>query len=292
MKKLILIGAALFSVMAMQAQDVPATDTTGTDRDKFGFPKSKTTPTDTTRIHLGDLKIMIIDEDKQGKDSVNVSFEEEDENKTREALTHWGGIDLGMNLLMDADGNIDFSDESEWLNLDYRRSFSWDLNLYEQKIRIVKDYVGIITGLGVGIRSYGFRDSVEIYSSKDTTFGAYNPDITYRTNKLRTTHLKVPLLLEFNTSNDNSKSFHIAAGVVGGWRVGAVTKQKYEIDDKEVKTKVRGDYNLSPFTLDASVRVGFKNFTVFANYGLTPFFKEGKGPELYALNVGLALSSW
>lgn len=290
MKKLILIGATLFSVLTICAQESPATDTTGVD--KFGIPKSPNSPTDTTRIHLGDLKIMIVDEEEQSKDTLSVDFEDEDDSKSKEALTHWGGIDFGVNFLIDADGKMEFSDENEWLNLQHERSFSWDFNLMEQKIRIVKDYVGIVTGVGIGVRSFGLRDSVEIFSSSDTTFGAYNPDIKYSKNKLRTTHLKVPLLLEFNTSNDNKKSFHVAAGVTGGWRIGSATKQKYELDDREIKYKAKGDYNLNKFTLDASVRVGYRDFTLFANYGLTPLFKDGKGPEVYPLTVGLALSSW
>ncbi|MBL7943602.1 MAG: outer membrane beta-barrel protein, partial [Flavobacteriales bacterium] len=99
--------------------------------------------------------------------------------------------------------------------------------------------------------------------------------------------INVPVMLEFNTSEEPEKSFHFAAGVTGGWRMGAITKQKFENDDEEIRLRRKSDFNMSDWTLDASVRVGYSDITVWANYGLTPLFQKDKGPEVYPLSVGI-----
>ncbi len=292
MKKLLAIFTLLFSVVLMNAQS----DTLS----------MKTAKTDTTFIHLGKLRILVIDDnddgvgedDQDGNDQLQITMNSKGDTirapheSTKSDLAHWGGIDLGMNILMDAKQNTSFSDENEWLNLDYGHSFSWNFNFYEQKIRLAKDYVGIITGVGLNFRKFGFRDSVQLTSTADTTMGMFNSDVTFRTNKLRTTSVTVPLLLEFNTNKDHRKSFHLAAGVTGSWILASAYKQKYDEDGKTVKGKLREDFNINRLSLDATARIGYGNFTLFANYALTPFFEDGKGPELYPLTVGLQLVGW
>ena len=266
----------------------------------------KTAKTDTTFIHLGKLRILVIDEnddgvgdnDIDGNDMLQITLSADGDTirtprqSTKSDLSHWGGIDLGMNILMDANQNTSFSDENEWLNLDYGHSFSWNFNVYEQKIRLAKDYVGLVTGVGINFSKFGFRDSVQLGSTADTTFGAFTSEQTFRTNKLRTTSITVPLLLEFNTSKNHRKSFHLAAGVTGSWMISSIYKQKYEEDGKIVKGKLREDFNLNRLNVDASARIGYGNFTLFANYALTPLFEDGNGPELYPLTVGLQLVGW
>jgi hypothetical protein len=101
--------------------------------------------------------------------------------------------------------------------------------------------------------------------------------------------VNVPLLLEFNTSDKPHKSFHIAAGVIGGYKLTSRTKREYEIDGAAVKEIKKDDYNINPFRLDATVRVGYGDFTLFGTYSLTTLFERNKGPELYPFSVGIRI---
>lgn len=259
---------------------------------------------DTTYITFGKMKILIVDQDDDGVgdgkegDTMEISVGldgdtiKKPEVSTKSELTHWGGVDLGMTFLLDENQDNAFGGDEEWLRQDYARSFSWNFNFWEYKIRIVDDYVGLITGLGLQYRKFGFRDSMSLVREQDTIYGTFLPEQRFNTNKFRVASLTVPLLLEFNTSKKHKKSFHLAAGVTGAWNFRQTYKQKYEQDGNDVKDKFRGNFYVNDFNVDASVRVGYGNFTVFANYALTPFFEDGKGPELYPLNVGIQLSSW
>lgn len=246
---------------------------------------------DTTHIQIGAMKVLMINEEDHNDGSHDVSFEMEDDDRLE--LTHWGGIDIGVNMLRTPDGKIGVDEaENGWLLLDYARSMSWRFNVLEEKIRLVKDYAGILVGAGLTYNSYGLKNNVDVLKDDSLgTIGVYrNPDeLEYTKNKLRASYVNVPVMLEFNTSEDPDKAFHIAAGVVGGWRMGAMSKKKFEQNGEEQRLRRKSDFNFSDWSLDASVRVGFSDVTLWANYGLTPVFLKDKGPEVYNLSVGVQI---
>jgi hypothetical protein len=245
-------------------------------------------PSDTTKFKIGDTKVILIDENQ--KDSTDVEWSEDDDNECGKAeLTYWDGIDFGMNILLNKDGKTTFEGDNEWLQLDYARSFTWRFNIIEAKVRLADDYVGIATGLGFTYNSYGLKNNVTVVNVDDSTFAVPDTLINFSKNKLRASYLNVPLMLEFNTSKDCDKNFHVALGVIGGLRMGSIAKQKYEANDNDVRSRVKNDFNMTNFTMDATVRVGYRNLTLFATYGLTPLFEDKKGPEAYNVSVGVAL---
>lgn len=247
---------------------------------------------DTTDMRFGDTRVLVIDENPgvDMVDTTDVVFE--DPNDDKYELTHWGGLDMGVNILLAADGGTTLDSANQWLDLDYQRSLSWRINLFEEKIRLYKDYVGLIVGAGLTYNSYGLKNNVSVETKDSTgTYAVTVPDSVadFNKNKLRASYINVPLILEFNTSEDNDRSFHIAAGVIGGWKMGSITKQKWEDGDERHEYRRKADYNLNPFTLDATARIGYRNLTLFATYGLTPLFKKDKGPEVYPMTVGIQI---
>ncbi len=247
---------------------------------------------DTTNIVLGDKKIIVIDS-SPNKDTLDVDVEDEDDHSDgdKETLTHWGGIDVGVNMLLSRSGTTTMDTTAQWLELDYSRSLSWRFNIFEEKIRFYKDYVGLLVGLGLTYNSYGLKNNVSIQTRDSSATYAYTvPDsINFSKNKFRASYINVPLMLEFNTSLDNEKSFHIAGGVIGGWKMGSIIKQKWEDGGEKNQLRRKEEFNLTPFTLDATARLGYGNFTLFATYGLTPLFQKNKGPEVYPVTIGLQI---
>lgn len=248
------------------------------------------TATDTTKITIGNTKIMVV-ETRDGsavkRDTVKVKSQRE----IKDELTFWSGIDLGVNTLFNADGRNAPSANAPWLNTEEIRSLHWSFNFHQEKIRLYRDYVGILIGAGLTYNSYGIKTNVRVMHNNDSTFAEVVPDSLYRfsKNKLRATYLRVPLMLEFNTSTDPDRTVHLAVGAIGGLRIGSITKQHYEIDGQNYRDRVKSDFNLNTFTLDAAVRVGYRKFTLWANYALTPLFEKDRGPEVYPLALGLTL---
>jgi hypothetical protein len=243
---------------------------------------------DTTRISLPEMEILIVNKEPSATDSVKGTNEMTDDER-KEKLTYFAGLDLGVNFLLNGSGTTGFEGEDSWLDNDPARSLSWRWNMAEQKIRIVKDYMGITTGLAIAWNSYTFTNNIRVVNNSDSTWGVVDSLPNYSKNKLRTTHLQVPLLLSLNSSLNPDRNFHIDMGVIGGLRIGSRTKQKYDIDGRTQRETTVDDFNLAPVSLDATVRVGYRNFTLWASYGLTSLFRDGKGPEAYPLAVGLTV---
>ena len=98
-----------------------------------------------------------------------------------------------------------------------------------------------------------------------------------------------PLLLEFQIPAGR-KRIYISGGVIGGVKLWSNTKMKYTVSGEKSKEKAKGDYNLSPLRWGVTARVGYRALGFYANYCMTPLFKEGLGPELNPFAVGLAFS--
>lgn len=240
---------------------------------------------DSTVYNWKGKKIIIIDKDDEG---VSVKKKHDSDN---DDFKHWSGFSAGVNGYMNKAGSISVVDKYPYMDLDYARSFNFQLNLIERQFNIVKNNFKIITGFGFDYHSYAFAGKTNLNPDSSFTYGTMDTSHTYvyKKNKLRNTYLQVPILFEFNTSNNPDKTFHFAFGVIGQYLVASRTKQELETEKFEF-TKVRKDsYNMSPFSAKAHVNMGYKGWTVFGEYSLTPLFQSGKGPELYPFTAGIRI---
>ena len=246
---------------------------------------------DTTKMKVGNKEIIIITHPNEDFDlDSEDDSEDESPKRKRKSDAHWAGVDLGFTVLMNENFNTDFATTPYWKN-DPARSTVWNLNLLEHKFNFGTPFVGLTTGLGFSFTSVAFRDGYIINSSTDSLFAAVDTVNTYSKNKLKASYLTIPLLLEFNISTNSDKNFYLAAGVVGGVRMTSKIKRNGEFaDGKEFEEREKGTYSLSPFKLDAALRMGYGSFGVFANYSLLPLFESGKTVEVYPLTFGLSLN--
>jgi hypothetical protein len=239
---------------------------------------------DTTTIKFKHSTVYIVTENN--KDSLDPK---ELSRECKRDLTYWAGIDLGINGFLSPSGDVDLGKENDYLELDYPQSRSLSINFYEQKLRLIKDYVGITTGAGIQWNSYRLANDYTLSTTKDTLFAIMDSSINLKKNKFRTTWINVPLLLEFNTSKTQKNNVHVSAGVVGGIHLGTMYKQKYTSEGVKSRYKTKNDFNVAPYKLEAMVRLGYGSFNLFASYQLTELFEKGKGPELYPFTLGLTM---
>src|SRR5690554_3641290 len=224
---------------------------------------------DTTRIDLKNAHITIV-----SKNKVTDSDWEDDDNEegNKYQLTWWNGIDIGVNGILSGNHDFNLPASTEFLEPDYGKSRYISFNVGQVKGRIVKDYVGFTMGLTAQIYNYKYSGSNEFAFVGDSLFIFPSGDKNITKNKLRATYIGIPAMLEFNTSLDPKKSFHISAGVIGIIKIENMYKQKYSLDGNDNKTSIKGDLGFNRWGADAMVRVGYGKLTLFTQVGLLPLF--------------------
>lgn len=250
--------------------------------------RGKSSERDSTVYNWKGRKIIIIDKEKDALVD-NDSIKKNKFNYSVDDFKHWTGISLGVNGYMNSKGSINIPNPYKYMDLDYARSFNFQFNIIERQFNIVKNYFKIVTGFGFDYHSYALSNKTNLNADSSFTWGTIDSTntYTYKRNKLRSTYIQVPLLLEFNTSNNPDKTFHMAFGVIGQYLISSRTKQLLEQGKVDISRVRKDSYNMSPFAAKAHVNMGYKGFTVFGEYNITPLFQPGKGPELYPFTVGV-----
>lgn len=250
----------------------------------LGGMASAQVESDTTRFTIGNTEFIII-----GKDTVQLDEDGDPEKRESGDLTYWSGFEVGINLPMNGDFKNEFT--SAHLQTDPAQSFVYSFNFMEKRIPIIKSYFGIVTGLGFSNSRYGFKNNqTRLFANGDTTLGVLDTTMIngFSKNQLRLSTFNVPLLFQINTSKYEDKNFHIAFGAIGGVRIGSNVKYKYESSDGSFKSKEKGRYNLSAFQLTGTIRAGYKDFGLFANYNILSLYEEDKSEVAYPLSFGVS----
>lgn len=253
-----------------------------------GFLLAQKEEGDTTRFKVGGLEFIIVDHDTipvhdHGHDHGDWDEEHED----HEDLTYWSGFHVGINMLMNESFQTDFN--SEHLKIDPANSFSYSFNFMEHRIKIIKDYFGIVTGVGFTNSRFGFdNDRMRLASNSDSTWGYVDTTLTnsFSKNQLRVNYFNIPILFQINTSKSEHNNFHITFGAIGGVRIGSKVKYKYDVLGGENEDKVKGRHNLNAFSLAGTFRLGYKDFGLFANYDVLSLYESGKSENAYPLTFG------
>jgi len=247
---------------------------------------------DTTRIHMGGKEILVISKgDVQVIGDTTATDENgeviSDEPAKPEITAHWAGIDFGPTILLNDAMKNSFPNDPQWEN-DPGKSFSWNFNVMEHKFPIYKNYIGITTGLGFNLTGVGLRQNV-LNINNDSLWATTDTVSNFNKNKLRAFYLTAPLMIEICSNGDgDDKGFYLAAGVIGGIRIGSSVKTKIDTDTRDVKEKTKGTYGLNAFKLDAAVRLGYNDWGVFASYNVLPMFDTDKTAAVYPVTFGLS----
>ena len=242
---------------------------------------------DTTKFKFGSTEFIIVNGDTTMVDGEI----KEDKNITvtpdKDELTYWGGFDVGVGIMMNSSFQNTFN--SPHLDMDPAQSFSYNFNFAETRIRIVNDYFGLVTGLGFTNARYGLNDNrMRLAATADSTWGYQDTTLVtgFSKNQLRVSYFNVPLLFQINTSKNPDRNFHIAFGAIGGVRIGSNMRYKYDVLGGQRKDKEKGKYNLNPFHVTGTVRIGFRDFGLFANYNALGLFQKDKSESAFPLTVG------
>lgn len=155
-------------------------------------------------------------------------------------------------------------------------------------------------GAGFGVDNQKFENtSIDIAGLKSSTELHFNnvKDTThFKKYKLTNTYLEAPVELRFSSNpEDNMHSWKGAIGVKVGTMISATTRGKTllngsggTINNYVEKQKSKRFFNGT--RLSVMGRFGYGIVSVYAAYQFNPFIKDGVGPDIRPLQVGITIS--
>ncbi len=245
---------------------------------------------DTTKIKMGNITI-IVNDDNEGEDDFDFNMDDD----TVEVKENNVGVDmdltLGMNGWLNSSNSTVFSDEYSEMSLQLNRSRSFGMHMMMHGLDIFKGHVFLSPGLGFTWNGYHFENkNVSLSTGNDTTMFMVDSTIQFDKYKLRSTYAELPITLGFRLGNLDKNYLTVQAGVVGGINIGSIVKQRYYLGSVKYKEKIKDDFNVNPFKLDAILKLKFNgSIGVFARYSFTTMFEEGKTQAVYPFSVGITL---
>jgi hypothetical protein len=253
---------------------------------------------DTVKIDLGETTVFIIT-DADLKDSTFIDTIRDLDKSNKSAQDYaWAGIDgfqIGAIGLFTKSGGRAFADRPD-LALNTTRWSMLGFTPFGKEAEIIKDRLRLAAGLGFQFESYAFDKNVRI-TDEPTLQGIEDTIRDYRKNTLNANYVTLPVVLQFNTKRNLDKSFHVAVGVIAGYRISSNMTYKWSEEGRRQRERLRNDYALEPYRLSAIAQVGIGNAMIWAQYDLTmkftatdaiPAVVGAKGtPEVYAWSAGI-----
>ena len=243
---------------------------------------------DTLKVKLGDYKIIMVEKDKP--DDKPDSPDAPAVKKDPKPIGYFKGLDIGFSFLGNENNHFETDGDTKKYSVAPAKSLAIDINFLELCQKLGTPHVTLVTGASFGIKSYTFSNNNVLRDTGDS-LSFINTGIEYEKNKLRNLDISIPLMLAFNTSKDLDKNLHVAIGVKGSFIWRSIYKTRHEVDDEKYVSKIKGqDFSVNPLRADAIARLGFRNYTLYASYPLTPLFDQDiTGQAVNPLTIGLQI---
>lgn len=199
---------------------------------------------------------------------------------------HFAGLGWGFANVADnwALNNVD----GVWLKSEKSNEFFF--NPIEKIIPIIKNNVGLTTGLGFNWRNYFLDFNKQFAVQNHVTSIADAPvGVNYEYSRLRTFQLTVPLLLEIQPSFGKKNKFFVSGGVIAGINTFSSFKAKYA-DGNTTRYQKEKDLNVAPITLDYVAMIGYGTWSLYGKYAVIDMFQADKGPRVKPVSVGVMMN--
>lgn len=219
-------------------------------------------------------------------------FEDWEESDETNFKSHWASFELGTQINTNEMLGFDpiFANNPEWENVPLK-SAVFNLNLYAHKFKLIDQYLGLTTGYGLSFINSEFNAPYILQHTENSVIAVLDSTQAFKRNSLYGVYITVPVTFEITNKGSFKDAFYMNIGVVAGARVYSHQKQTgtYENGDKfEWVTKSK--FNLNPLMLDATVRLGYGHFGVFANYALLSTFKKDMAAAIYPMRFGVSVN--
>ena len=172
------------------------------------------------------------------------------------------------------------------LALNHLKSSNVNLWFVQQRVNLIKKYVGL--QYGIGLEMFNFRFDKNISFRDDIVGKMKYDDVQFSKNKLFIKYLTVPIKLNFNLAPMANKPLHASIGMSAGYLLKARNKQ---ISAERGKEKYDGTFNLNNWRIATIGELGFGDFTIYGSYSHTNLFDDKQTIlNMTPIAIGIKLS--
>ena len=223
------------------------------------------------------------------KRSSNIRIDSTTSDEKNLYNAQWQGLDIGF---------MSTNKSDQWSNK-VIQSTSLGINLFEFKIPLFKQYIGITTGFGFNSKTYTFGDAYSFMSTDSTIDlvtgnpSLYDASATVKYSTLNQGFFQIPLLLDFSTKKSQKKSISLAVGVVGGIRLFTNHRLQGKYSNGDKFNNVISDnkyFHTNLLSLDGIVRVAYGPIGLFGTYSLNGLFKKDAVEKISPISIGLSFN--
>jgi len=183
------------------------------------------------------------------------------------------------------------------------KGFSHSVNVYVMLDFPFKTDARFSVGLGLGISGSSIKfdkQQPNVIAQSNTLpftdFSGTNAGNHFKKYKLVSTYLEAPVELRFVGDPENSdRSWKAAVGVKAGVLLNVHTRGKTLVNAAgntlNNYTEKQSSKNFFNGTrLAGTARIGYGHVSLFGQYAITSFIKDGRGPAIHPFSIGITFS--
>lgn len=197
---------------------------------------------------------------------------------------NWQGFGWGFANV--TDGKFQFNGMNNFM-LNASKSNEFYFNPFGKIFPLIKNSLGITTGLGLGWHNYIFADNYGLTQNNDGTISVTSAPVGrhYTFSRLRTFQFTVPILFELEPGYKNK--FYISAGVIGCANVFSSYKLKYQDEIGNSHTEyLKKPSMILPVSIDLMAQIGYGSWGIYTKYSPYGIFSRDKGPNAQGISIG------
>jgi hypothetical protein len=199
--------------------------------------------------------------------------------KTKAKNPHWNGMGIAL-ANFDGMNNVN-------ADLAISTSYSFIINPIDYCVPISSHWL-LVSGMGLDFSRYHFKGNVGLTVVDGITKFVRSADESYKSSKLITYYITVPLLLEYQTKLSN-RTFYISGGVVGYIKYYSKSQIDVKVEGGIEARNLGRDLNILPVNGRLMFQTGISDISFYAYYSPFSLFEKGKGPDLKPIGVGIVL---
>ncbi|MDA0912559.1 MAG: outer membrane beta-barrel protein [Bacteroidetes bacterium] len=214
------------------------------------------------------------------------------------SVGNWRGFSGSVVSMAQFQGNLD-DYNANWgarpglglITDDVSQSWRLEFNPLEKRQRILGEFLGITTGLGVDWWRVGIDPEHRLdYDEVNQIVVAeiLNPDsVNVTKNQIDAIYLRVPFLASLHTYRAGKSGFHIEAGLVAGYLLHS--NYQYERQSGFTTLTTSEEFVINPLQLNGRASIGIGKISLLGEASLLPFFDENPqdSPNMHSFSIGV-----